>query len=368
MHRIDNSTAEAGKFTEGDPTTGKQATIVDKDWLNAVQESISKTIELAGISLVKGNDTQLHAAILELIADNAGGGGGGGSGSGEQVKVTEAILGASHSNTTVDNQAIAGLQVNYTPVASANDRFIDVFLDWIVKDIDAADASGYAVLQKSANGSTWTDLKTLTNKIVVPPGGGSLVKTDKFSLNADISTTSDAFQDSGLQLDYTAIGAANKRIVSFFLNAEVNDPNGGVANQNFKIQYNSGSGWTDVPQSAMTNKTRGIFEGSSNQEIPIFFQFIDTASDATPQYRVVHKISTQAGDPADTSTIKAGSYIAVEEYSPVVNSVELQQNISLTIRDTDDTATPYYRIAHRVDSGDESIIVSGSFLRVREFN
>jgi hypothetical protein len=77
MHRIDNTTAVAtiptpkqpgtpGFFTNGDPTLGQPATIVEADLLNAVQEEIAHVIEQAGIVLSKTDRTQLYQALGKL--------------------------------------------------------------------------------------------------------------------------------------------------------------------------------------------------------------------------------------------------------------------------------------------------------------
>ena len=77
MHRIDSSGATAdNKFTDGNPAVGQEGTVVDADWLNDVQENIAHAIEAAGITLVKGDSTQLAAAIVALIAGVVGSGGG----------------------------------------------------------------------------------------------------------------------------------------------------------------------------------------------------------------------------------------------------------------------------------------------------
>lgn len=71
MHRIDGAGATTQNlFTEGDPTQGVPATTVTGAWLNAVQEEVANVIEGAGMTLAKGDNTQLHAAIVELIAAN----------------------------------------------------------------------------------------------------------------------------------------------------------------------------------------------------------------------------------------------------------------------------------------------------------
>lgn len=72
MHRIDTSTAtEDNLYTDGDPAGGIPATVVDAAALNDMQENICLVIEAAGITLTKGDGTQLAEAILALIADNA---------------------------------------------------------------------------------------------------------------------------------------------------------------------------------------------------------------------------------------------------------------------------------------------------------
>ncbi len=76
MHRIDTSGNVGNRFHPGDPATGQQATLVDQDWLNAVQEEIVAVILGAGIALAKGDNTQLYDAIVALIAGVVGTGGG----------------------------------------------------------------------------------------------------------------------------------------------------------------------------------------------------------------------------------------------------------------------------------------------------
>lgn len=76
MHRIDTSGNVDNRFHPGNPATGQQATLVDQDWLNAVQEEIVGVIEEANIPLEKGNNTQLAEAIVALIAGVVGDGSG----------------------------------------------------------------------------------------------------------------------------------------------------------------------------------------------------------------------------------------------------------------------------------------------------
>jgi hypothetical protein len=76
MHRIDTSGNVDNRFHPGNPATGQQATLVDQDWLNAVQEEIVNVILAANIDLEKGINDQLAAAIVALIAGVVGDGSG----------------------------------------------------------------------------------------------------------------------------------------------------------------------------------------------------------------------------------------------------------------------------------------------------
>lgn len=74
MHRIDTSTALKDKFgsgkngyTDGDPSTGRQATDLDADMFDELQEEICAPIEEAGITLQKGVRNQLLTALKKLF-------------------------------------------------------------------------------------------------------------------------------------------------------------------------------------------------------------------------------------------------------------------------------------------------------------
>ncbi len=67
MHRIDGPGATVdGKFTEGDPVGGVQATVVTDDFLNDVQEELISLLTAAGVSPVKGTQDQVLQAIYKL--------------------------------------------------------------------------------------------------------------------------------------------------------------------------------------------------------------------------------------------------------------------------------------------------------------
>lgn len=102
MHRIDAPGATAQNlFTEGNPAQGIPATEVSDDWLNDVQEELATVIEDAGITLVKGTQDQLKAAILSMIG-----------GSGGNIKLDPLL------NVTAD-QNITGLIFDKTVTKSA---------------------------------------------------------------------------------------------------------------------------------------------------------------------------------------------------------------------------------------------------------
>jgi hypothetical protein len=63
MHRIDTPGNAGGLFIAPNPLTGQQAVLVDSAWLNDVQETLCYPIGQAGIALVKGDYTQLGAAM-----------------------------------------------------------------------------------------------------------------------------------------------------------------------------------------------------------------------------------------------------------------------------------------------------------------
>src|SRR6516225_148646 len=78
MHRIDVPSAVSslptpkqpgtpGYYTDGDPTTGQQATIVSDDWCNSVQEELAYVVEQSGLVLSKTDRTQLFLALARLF-------------------------------------------------------------------------------------------------------------------------------------------------------------------------------------------------------------------------------------------------------------------------------------------------------------
>lgn len=69
MHKIDHPSAALGnEFTEGDPSTGLESTIVTADWLNAVQNELATFVTAAGIILSKPDNGQVLQAFRALNA------------------------------------------------------------------------------------------------------------------------------------------------------------------------------------------------------------------------------------------------------------------------------------------------------------
>jgi hypothetical protein len=80
MHRIDAEGAVVteptfaaageivGFWSDGDVEEGQPPTVLDQDWHNAIQEEIVAPILAAGLTLTKGTNTQLLAAIKILAS------------------------------------------------------------------------------------------------------------------------------------------------------------------------------------------------------------------------------------------------------------------------------------------------------------
>lgn len=67
MHRVDGPDPGPGNsFRDGEPLASVPGTVVTDDWLNAVQEEIATTIERAGLTLSKPDNTQLWQAVARL--------------------------------------------------------------------------------------------------------------------------------------------------------------------------------------------------------------------------------------------------------------------------------------------------------------
>ncbi|KIX14421.1 hypothetical protein [Dethiosulfatarculus sandiegensis] len=67
MHRIDGSGHQDNHFTEGNPQTGTEATVVTADWLNSVQEEVAHVIEGQNLALDKDDNEQLKTAVNTAI-------------------------------------------------------------------------------------------------------------------------------------------------------------------------------------------------------------------------------------------------------------------------------------------------------------
>lgn len=66
MHRIDTDGNVANQFSDGTPGV-TQATVVDDDWLNAVQEEICNAVVMTGLTLNKAAHNQLWSAITAQV-------------------------------------------------------------------------------------------------------------------------------------------------------------------------------------------------------------------------------------------------------------------------------------------------------------
>lgn len=368
MKVVDNGTEASGNlFTAGNPATGTLGTIVDESWLNAVQQEL-KNIVLdsdSGITVLSQDNattdqaiTAIRAIIDTKIAAIPGGEGGGGDATGTSVKVTEAKLGSDASTTSTST--VSAHSLTYTPIAGANDRYVDFMIDWTAKDTAAGQAESIIELQKY-NGS-WSTVKTLYNKLQVPQGR-MLVNTGKATLGSDSSTSNTSNTTTGLQLDYTASNGANLRKVKVGIDHRCADSNSGGITNDIILQYFNGS-WIDLHTFVHQTSTGG---GNSASARGWFSAEIDhEVSDASPQYRVVQLV-TGTPDSGDSTEVFAGSYIQVDEYEQI-KITENRQQAMFVYRDTETNASPQYRIMHKVATGDTSIVRADTTIRVREVN
>jgi len=69
VHKIDTDGATGSNtFTEGNASLNIAATVVGDAWLNDVQGELVTVIENLGLTLTKGNITQLYDALIALMA------------------------------------------------------------------------------------------------------------------------------------------------------------------------------------------------------------------------------------------------------------------------------------------------------------
>lgn len=71
MHKIDHSTAQEGRFVDGNPAAGTPATVLTSKWANSTQEEIINVITSRGIKLDttpdKSQNNQLLLAINDIL-------------------------------------------------------------------------------------------------------------------------------------------------------------------------------------------------------------------------------------------------------------------------------------------------------------
>ena len=137
MHRIDSFGAtEENLFTEGNPAEAIPATRVSDDWANDVQEELCNLIEGEGITLVKGTQTQLQAAVRAMM---------------QNFVSTQAI-----GNNQTD-QDVTALVFDGSPASGLGVKSVHIEYDIHRKD-DGQEltAMGSLILLFKPGGDTWT--------------------------------------------------------------------------------------------------------------------------------------------------------------------------------------------------------------------
>jgi hypothetical protein len=361
MKRVDNGSQIAGNlYTDGNPSTGVLGTIVDASCLNAMQEEIVNVVldPASGITTLSQNNAslnQLNTAIKNIIDNRVQ------NFDGIMVKNTEASLG-SDSTITATTATASGLAVSYTPISGANDRYLFGYIDWNVNDPDGSAAEGFLDLQYSTDNSNWTTIKTFTRKADLGAGAKEVKVTDQ-TLGTNASTTSTSYQVTGLNISYSPVNGSNVRYLELGIDTNVTDTDAGSSNQ-IALEFSTdNSSWSNLRTYTSNQGVGGAT--SSTQQVFISDSFRHTTVSATPYYRVTHRANPSTG--AGASTVYTGSTLRVRELAEQFVT-DNRSPVSFLIKHNNNNATPYYRIAHRVTSGDQSIIYTGSVLRVMEFS
>jgi hypothetical protein len=282
---------------------------------------------------------------------------------GNLVKNTEATLG-SDSVITATTATASGLSIAYTPITSTNDRYIAGYFDWNVNDPDGSAAEGFLELQYSADNVNWTTLRTLTRKADYGAGAKE-VKVTEASLGSDQVTSSGTFQTTGLSISYTPINGANVRYIEIQANTQSNDTTDQNSSNQVQVQYsNDNATWSSIGNYTSSQSTGG--STTALQLITHFDSIRHVVTTNTPYYRVMHRSGT-SGVANGTSTFYGGSSLRVREVAEQF-VIDNRSPAFFYVKHNANTTTPYYRVMHRVTSGDQSTIYTGSTLRVMEFS
>lgn len=169
MHRIDAAGFAAGNlFTDGNPSTGTPATVVDAAWLNDLQENVAQLVEAAGIVLSKGDYTQLLKAVVTKGLQGCYFNIGTAAGAADAItsSYTPAITALANGMTLYVRAAAANTTT--TPTFTPNSGTIAA--KTIVKGAGAALAAG-----DIAGGGHWIELQydlTLDKWVLLNPATG----------------------------------------------------------------------------------------------------------------------------------------------------------------------------------------------------
>jgi hypothetical protein len=113
-----------------------------------------------------------------------------------------------------------------------------------------------------------------------------------------------------------------------------------------------------------TNK-QGVSAATNQfQQLCITDIYRHNASTSTPYYRIAHRANVTGGG---TSYVYTNSTLRVREVAEQFVT-DNRSPLTFFVKHNLNTGTPYYRVAHKVTSGDQSTIYTGSVLRVMEFS
>lgn len=266
----------------------------------------------------------------------------------------------------------------------------------VIEDSDGGNAT--------LNGSSQTQLKDAIIALIAASGGGGggsgdangFHKVSAFTSNADSSTTNTSNAVSNISTVFTPITGTRKRLVTAFLDVELQDAAGPAVEGIYTLERSIDGG------SYTTLKEFTIKDSVTSGQLLVKTQKASLASDAvstsgsnattglqlnyTPingnNKRLVQLAGQHRMD--DNNGIGAHGTLVLEYFNGSVwttvkefknqgihggsNSAAQEMSMFFEYEDETNDASPQYRVSHRaLDTGDESTLFAGSFLNVKEF-
>lgn len=255
------------------------------------------------------------------------------------------------------------------------------------------------------NGNSQTQLKDAIIAIAVANAGGGgggggdangFHKVSAFNSNSDSSTTSTSNQISNISTVFTPLDGDRKRLVTAFLDIELQDANGPAVEGTYVLERSiDGGSYTTLKEfvlkDSVTNgellvKTQKATLGSdavstsgSNQVTGLQLNYtpINGNNKRLVQLSGQHRMDDGNGTGANGTLVleyfNGSVWTTMREFKNQghhggSNDSAQEINVFYEVEHEVNDASPQYRVSHRnLDSGDKSTLFSGAFLNVKEF-